>query len=339
MSGAATGQDGKLPPAVRLPVKGQLPSFDGATGWLNSPALTAAGLRGKVVLIDIWTYTCINWLRTLPYIRAWDEKYRNQGLVVIGVHSPEFEFEKNVDNIRRAVKNMNITHAVAIDSNFAIWRAFGNHAWPALYIADAQGRIRYQHDGEGEYRESESIIQQLLTDAGASGIDRSLVSVEGRGLEAPADWGHLSTPETYVGYGRTENFSSPGGAVRDRRRSYAVPARLRLNQWALSGDWTVKEQFAALDAPKGRIAFRFHARDLHLVMGPAASGTSVPFRVTIDGQPPRGDHGDDVDEGGNGKVAEQRLYQLIRQRSSVQARQFEIDFLDPGVEAFCFTFG
>ena len=338
MSGSALGQDGK-PSTVRLPIRGQMPSLDGATGWLNSPALTPAGLRGKVVLVDVWTYTCINWLRTLPYVRAWDEKYRNQGLVVIGVHSPEFEFEKNVDNIRRAVMEMKVNYPVAIDSNFAIWRALRNQAWPARYIVDAQGRIRHHHDGEGEYAQAESIIQQLLSEGGAGGIDRKLVSVEGRGLEAPADWSNLRTPETYVGYGRTENFSSPGGTVRDKRRAYTVPARLGLNQWALSGDWTVKEQFAALNAPKGRIAYRFHARDVHLVMGPAAQGTSVQFRVSIDGQPPRADRGDDVDEGGNGKVMEQRLYQLIRQRSSIRDRQFEIEFLDPGVEAFAFTFG
>ena len=337
IAGSASAQESL--PLARLPVQGKLPSFEGATGWLNSQPLTPAGLRGKVVLIDIWTYTCINWLRTLPYVRAWDEKYRSHGLVVIGVHAPEFEFEKNVDNIRRAVTEMKINHPVAIDSNFAIWRALRNRAWPARYSADAQGRVRHQYDGEGEYPQAELVIQQLLAESGADGIDRKLVSIEGRGLEAPADWSNLRTPETYVGYGRAENFSSPGSALRDKRRTYAIPARLRLNQWALSGDWTVKEQFAALHAAKGRIAYRFHARDLHLVMGPAAPGKPVMFRVSIDGQPPRADRGDDVDEGGNGKVGDQRLYQLIRQRSSIQPRQFEIEFVDAGVEAFAFTFG
>ena len=339
MMGSARAQLGKLITGLRLSVEGELPSLDGATGWLNSPALTAADLRGKVVLIDVWTYTCINWLRTLPYVRAWAEKYKNQGLVVIGVHSPEFEFEKNVDNVRRAAKDMNVNYPIAIDSNFAIWRALKNQYWPALYIVDAQGRIRHHHFGEGEYERSEKIIQQLLSEAGAGGIDGKLVSVDARGAEAAADWSSLRSPENYVGYGRTENFASPGGAVLDKPRVYAAPARLGLNSWALSGDWTLKKQLTLLNKPNGRIAYRFHARDLHLVMGPAARGTSVRFRVLMDGQPPRADHGTDVDEQGNGTVTEQRLYQLIRQRNPVADRQFEIEFLDTGVEAFAFTFG
>jgi thiol-disulfide isomerase/thioredoxin len=327
------------PAAVQLPVEGELPSLGSATGWLNSQPLTVAGLRGKVVLIDFWTYTCINWLRTLPYVRAWAEKYKNQGLVVIGVHAPEFEFEKNVDNVRRAAKDMKVNYPIAIDNDYAIWRALKNEYWPALYFVDAQGRIRHHHFGEGEYEQSEMVIQQLLADARISNIDHKLVSVDARGVEAAADWGSLKSPENYVGYERTENFASPGGAVLDKRRVYAAPAQLRLNQWALSGDWTVKKQATALNKANGRIAYRFHARDVHLVMGPAVQGTSVRFRVLIDGKPPGAAHGIDVDDQGNGTVSEQRLYQLIRQPKPTADRQFEIEFLDAGVEVFAFTFG
>jgi thiol-disulfide isomerase/thioredoxin len=327
------------PAAVRLSIEGELPSLGGATEWLNSPPLTAAGLRGKVVLIDVWTYTCINWLRSLPYVRAWAEKYKNQGLVVIGVHAPEFAFEKNIDNVRRAAKDMRVNYPIAIDNDYAIWRALKNEYWPALYFVDAQGRIRHHHFGEGEYEQSERIIQQLLSEAGVGGIGHELVSVDARGAEAAADWGSLKSPENYVGYERTENFASPGGAVLDKRRVYVAPARLRLNHWALSGDWTVKKQATVLNKANGRIAYRFHARDLHLVMGPAARGTSVRFRVLIDGKPPGAAHGIDVDDQGNGTVTEQRLYQLIRQPKPIADRQFEIEFLDSGVEAFAFTFG
>jgi len=316
-----------------------MPSLGGATGWLNSPPLTAEGLRGKVVLVEFWTYSCINWLRTLPYVRAWAEKYRNQGLVVIGVHTPEFEFEKNVDNIRWAAKDMKVNYPIAIDSNYAIWNAFRNNSWPALYFVDAKGQIRHQHSGEGEYEQSERTIQKLLSEAGVGGIGRELVSVDGRGAEAAADWGNLRSPENYVGYERTQGFSSPGGAAPDKRRVYTAPARLRLNHWALSGDWTIGRQATMLNKPNGRIAYRFHARDLHLVMGPAAPGTSVRFRILIDGQAPRAARGGDVDEQGNGKVTEQRLYQLIRQPKPIAARQVEIEFLDSGVEAYSFTFG
>jgi len=325
--------------AVQLPIEGQLPSLGGATGWLNSPPLTAASLRGKVVLIDVWTYTCINWLRTLPYVRAWAEKYKDQGLVVIGVHSPEFEFEKNVDNVRRAAKDMRVDYPIAIDSDFAIWRALKNQYWPALYVVDAQGRIRHHYFGEGEYDQSERVIQQLLAEAGAGGVGHELVSVDARGAEVAADWGNLKSPENYVGYERTENFASPGGAVLAKPRVYAAPAQLKLNHWGLSGDWTMQKQATVLNKANGRIAYRFHARDLHLVMGPAAPGTSVRFRVLIDGQPPGAAHGVDVDDQGNGKVTEQRLYQLIRQAKPIADRQFEIEFLDSGVEAFAFTFG
>jgi thiol-disulfide isomerase/thioredoxin len=339
MLAGAIGAPAGTSAEVQLPVEGELPSFGGASGWLNSPPLTAAGLRGKVVLVEFWTYTCINWLRTLPYVRAWAEKYKDQGLVVIGVHSPEFEFEKNVDNVHQAAKDMRVTYPVAIDSGYAVWRAFGNQYWPALYFVDAKGQIRHHHFGEGEYEKSERVIQQLLTEAGAAGVGQGLVAVDARGAEVAADWGSLKSPENYVGYGRTENFASPGGATPDKRRVYAAPARLKLNHWALSGDWTVEKNAVVLNAAKGRIAYRFHARDLHLVMGPAARGASVRFRVLIDGQPPGAAHGADVDDQGNGTVTEQRLHQLIRQAKPIADRQFEIEFLDPGVEAFAFTFG
>jgi thiol-disulfide isomerase/thioredoxin len=325
--------------AVQLPIEGELPSLGSATEWLNSPPLTAAGLRGKVVLIDVWTYTCINWLRSLPYVRAWAEKYKNQGLVVIGVHAPEFAFEKNIDNVRRAAKDMRVDYPIAIDNDYAIWRALKNEYWPALYFVDAQGRIRHHQFGEGEYEQSEMIIQQLLAEAGTGGVSHGLVSVDARGAEAAADWGSLRSPENYLGYERTDNFASPGGAVLGKRRAYAAPARLRLNHWALSGDWTVEKPAIVLNKANGRIAYRFHARDLHLVMGPAARGTSVRFRVLIDGHSPGAAHGIDVDDKGNGTVTEQRLYQLIRQPKSIADRQFEIEFLDSGVETFAFTFG
>jgi thiol-disulfide isomerase/thioredoxin len=323
----------------RLPIEGELPSLGGATGWLNSRPLTAAGLRGKVVLIDFWTYTCINWLRQLPYVRAWAEKYKDQGLVVIGVHTPEFAFERDVDNVRRAAKDMRVDYPVAIDNDYTIWRAFNNSYWPALYFVDAQGHIRHHHFGEGEYEESEMILQQLLEEAGNGGIGHDLVSVDAQGAEAGADWGSLRSPENYLGYERTENFASPGGAVLDEPRVYEAPARLRLNHWALSGDWTIEQQATVLNEANGRIAYQFHARDLHLVMGPAARGTSVRFRVFIDGQPPGAAHGIDVDDQGNGTVSEQRLYQLIRQPKPIADRLLEIEFLDSGVEALAFTFG
>jgi len=327
------------PAAVHLPIEGELPSFDGATGWLNSPPLTKTELRGKVVLIDFWTYTCINWLRTLPYVRAWAEKYKSQGLVVIGVHAPEFDFEKNLDNVRRAAKDMKVDYPILIDSDHAIWRAFRNEYWPALYFVDAQGHVRHRQFGEGEYELSETIIQQLLAEAGHGNIGHELVSVDGRGAEAAADLGNLKSAENYLGHQRTENFSSPGGAVLNVRHVYAAPARLSLNHWALAGDWTVENQATVLNKAGGRVAYRFHARDLHLVVGPAARGSSVRFRVLIDGQPPGAAHGIDVDDQGNGTVTDQRMYQLIRQPKPIADRQFEIEFLDSGVEVFAFTFG
>jgi len=326
-------------PAIRLPIEGDFPSLDGATQWLNSQPLKPPNLRGKVVLVDFWTYTCINWLRTVPYVRAWADKYKDQGLVVIGVHSPEFEFEKNIENVRRASAALRIDYPIAIDSDHTIWRAFRNQYWPALYFVDAAGHIRHHQFGEGEYEQSELIIQQLLAEAGSGRSGRELVSVDGRGAEAAADWSSLKSPENYLGYERTENFAPPGDAVLGKRRVYAAPGRLKLNQWALSGDWTMEKQVTVLNKPNGRIVYRFHARDLHLVMGPAVRGASLRFRVLIDGKPPGAAHGIDVDEQGNGTVTEQRLYQLIRQPKPITDRQFEIEFLDSGVEAFAFTFG
>jgi len=339
LPGGASAQDGKLPVASPLPIEGQMPSLGGADPWLNTPPLTTAGLRGKVVLVDFWTYSCINWLRTLPYVRAWADKYRSQGLVVIGVHSPEFEFEKNLDNIRQAVKDMRVDYPVAVDSGHAVWRAFDNQYWPAIYLVDVQGRIRHHHFGEGGYERTERVIQQLLAESGSGAGDGKLVSVDARGTEVAADWEHLKSPETYIGLARTERFASLGAAAAGKPAIHAFPERFRLNDWALSGDWTRQREFAALNAPGGRIAYRFHARDLHIVMGPATRGAAVRFRVLIDGQAPRGDHGIDVDEQGMGTVTEQRLYQLVRQKGPIPDRQFEIEFLDPGVEAFVFTFG
>jgi thiol-disulfide isomerase/thioredoxin len=322
-----------------LPVEGELPSFAGATTWLNSPPLKAADLRGRVVLVEFGTYTCINWLRTLPYVRAWADKYKNQGLVVIQVHAPEFEFEKDLDNVRLELKREGVSFPIAVDNEHAIWQAFGNQYWPALYFADAKGQIRHHHFGEGDYEQSEAVIQQLLAEAGKGDVSGESVSVTGQNIEAPADWSDLRSPENYVGYERTEHFASPGGAAADRRRTYAAPERLKLNQWAVDGDWTIGRQATALQKAGGRIVYRFHARDLHLVMGPKAGGGPVRFRVFIDGKPPGAAHGLDVDAEGNGTAINRRLYQLIRQPQPIGERLFEIEFLDPGVEAFAFTFG
>jgi thiol-disulfide isomerase/thioredoxin len=310
-----------------------------ADEWLNSQPLTPSALRGKVVLIDFWTYTCINWLRTAPYVRAWAEKYRDQGLVVIGVHAPEFAFEKNIDNVRWAVKEMRINYPVAVDNDHTIWRAFKNNYWPALYFMDAEGRVRHHHFGEGSYEQSEKIIQELLAEAGAAGIAREPVAVDARGIEAAADWSSLKSAENYLGYERTQNFASSGGPILNKPGTYELPGSLRPDEWALAGDWTMRSEAALLNKSKGRIAYRFHARDLHLVMGLSVPGTPVRFRVLIDGEPPGEAHGTDIDEQGYGAVTEQRLYQLIRQKKSIIDRQFEIEFLGPGVETFAFTFG
>ena len=316
----------------------ELAAIDRAAEWINSPRLTAASLAGKVVLIDFCTYTCINWLRTLPYVRAWAQKYK-PGLVVIGVHTPEFAFEQNIDNVRRAVRQMKIDHPIVIDNDYSIWRAFNNNYWPALYFVDARGRVRQNHFGEGEYERSEMSIQRLLTEAGIGSVPSGLVSGDAAGIEVAADLDNLKSPENYLGHDRTQNFVSRGSVSLNRSRAYSVPARLALNDWALAGEWTIAKQTTSLNSPNGRIVYRFHARDLHLVMGPAAPGASVRFRVSIDGKPPGAAHGLDVDDGGNGTVGEQRLYQLIRQPKPIGDRTFEIEFLDAGVEAFAFTFG
>jgi thiol-disulfide isomerase/thioredoxin len=325
--------------AVKLPNEVDLPSLGGATTWLDSQPLTERGLRGSVVLVNFWTFSCINSIRVLPYLRAWAAKYKNHGLVVIGVQAPEFEFEKNVDNVRWAVKDRMIDYPIAIDNDLTIWRAFDNNYWPALYFVDARGHIRHHQFGEGDYEQSEMAIQQLLADAGAQGIGHELAKVEGVGIEAAPDWADLRSPESYVGYEQAANFASPGGETRDKRHVYAGPSTLKLNHWALSGDWTAKKQFALLNAPNGQIAYRFHARDLHLIMGASAPGAAVRFCMTIDGQPPGAAHGIDVDSQGNGTVTQQRLYQLIRQPRPIVDRQFQIEFLDSGVEAYDFTFG
>ena len=325
--------------SAQLPVEGRLPSFHGATEWLNSPPLTAAGLRGTVVLVGFWTYTCVNWLRQLPYLRAWAEKYADHGLVVVGVHTPEFTFERDLDNVLRAVADLDIDYPVAVDSDYQVWNAFANHYWPALYFADAQGRIRHHHFGEGEYRQSEMVIQRLLAEAGSTGAGQEPASVDARGAQAPADWDHLRSAENYTGYQRTENFASPGGAAAGKPHAYQAPAGLRLNHWALSGDWTMEEEAATLNEAGGLISCRFHARDLNMVMGPAAPGTPTRFRVRIDGQPPGAAHGADTDDEGNAAVTEARMYQLIRQPGPITDRTFEIAFADPGAQAYVFTFG
>jgi thiol-disulfide isomerase/thioredoxin len=322
-----------------LPFEGRLPSFEGATGWLNSPPLTMEDLRGKVVLVDFWTYTCINWLRTLAWVRAWAERYEDHGLVVVGVHTPEFPFERDVDNVRRAVQDMRVEYPVALDSDYGVWRAFANRYWPAVYVGDAEGRIRYHHFGEGEYEECEQVVRQLLHEAGREDIGDDLVSVVPDGFEVQADWENLESPETYLGYEQAERFASPGRTELDGARAYVVPDALRLNQWALSGDWTIGGRAVVPSDPDGRITFRFHARDVNLVMGPPARGTSVPFRVLLDGQPPGDAHGLDVDERGSGTVTEQRLHQLVREPGPIVDRTFEITFLAAGVEAYAFTFG
>lgn len=336
---AVLASSAQAPGTSRLAVEGNMPPLDGAVQWINSQPLKAADLRGKVVLIEFWTYTCINWRRQLPYVRAWADKYKDKGLLVIGVHTPEFAFEKDIDNVRRETKEIRVPFPVAVDTNYAIWQAFGNEYWPALYFVDTQGRIRHHQFGEGDYEQSETVIKQLLAEAGASGIDDKLVAVTGEGPEAAADWDDLMSGENYVGYGQTENFAAPGGPVRDKPHAYITPTRLSLNQWALSGDWTIRKDATHLNDATGKLTYRFHARDLHLVMGPSVPGKRLRFRVLIDGHPPGAAHGTDVDEQGYGTLSEQRMYQLIRQTIPISDREFTINFLDAGAEAFCFTFG
>jgi Thioredoxin like C-terminal domain/Redoxin len=319
------------------PVEGQLPAFEGITAWLNSVPVTADALQGQVVLVSFGTYTCINWIRSLPYVRAWADKYADRGLDVIGVQTPEFDFEKELDGIRVALKGMDVRYPVAVDNDYAVWQAFENHYWPALYFVDAQGRIRHHRFGEGDYQESERVLQMLLTHTGVD-VDVPLTRLEPQGVELPADWDQLGSPENYLGYQRTQGFVSPGAARPDQRHRYTAPASLGRNQWALSGDWRVGPVAAVLEDPGGGIACTFHARDLHLVIRPVHH-ISVPFRVRIDGQPPGSAHGLDVDGDGNGTVSDQRLYQLIRQPGPISDRRFDIEFLDAGIEAFVFTFG
>jgi thiol-disulfide isomerase/thioredoxin len=316
-----------------------VPSFDGATGWLNTHSLSLSGLRGKVVLIDFCTYTCINWRRTLPYVRAWASKYKDQGLVVIGIHTPEFSFEYIPENVRSAISQMNIGYPVAVDNNYDIWNSFQNHYWPALYLIDTKGKIVYQKFGEGDYENIEVQIQKLLKETTVKNIPADLVALQLQGFEAAADWDHLQSPENYLGYESSEGFASPEKILPDKQISFSQPAMLKLNQWALSGLWMVGKENTRLSKGHGKIIYRFHARDLHLIMGTGLPGHGVKFRVLIDGKAPKDAHGLDIDSGGYGTVMEHRMYQLIRQQGSVIDREFEIEFFEPGVEAFDFTFG
>jgi len=308
-----------------------MPSLGGATGWLNSEPLGPAELRGHVVLVNFWTLTCINWLRQEPYVRAWSQAYRDDGLVVIGLHTPEFSFEHEIDRVRQATNERGIDYPVALDNDYEIWSAFDNNAWPALYFVDTEGIVRDDHFGEGRYEQSERLIQRLL------GVEREPVSVEGLGVEAEADWNNLRTPETYLGSGRSERFASADGAF-DERRGYQLPDRLRVNHWALAGEWTIGREKVVLDEADGSIAYRFHARDAHLVLSPGPRGP-IPFRLLLDGEAPRPSRGADVDADGNGLLREGRLYQLVRQHDGVRERTLEITFLEPGAEAYAFTFG
>jgi cytochrome c biogenesis protein CcdA/thiol-disulfide isomerase/thioredoxin len=340
MSGAnsmAMSAKPQAPKADDLPIESTMPSLDGAVQWLNSSPLTAESLKGKVVLVDFWTYSCINCLRAIPYVKAWAEKYKDQGLVVIGVHAPEFAFEKNIDNVKKAVGDLGITYPVAIDNDYAIWRAFDNQYWPAHYFIDANGKVRHHHFGEGEYDQSEHVIQQLLAEAGKSNVASDVVAVKATGAEAASDEANVRSQETYVGWQRSENFIGTGG-MNDKAFDYTAAAP-QLNQWGLTGNWTIGSEMAGLNAKDGSIYYRFHARDLHLVLGPGTDGKPVRYQVTVDGKPPGDSHGADTDAAGNGIVTGQRLYQLLRESGPVADHTFEIHFLDPGVQAYAFTFG
>jgi thiol-disulfide isomerase/thioredoxin len=329
---------------AELPDEGRLSPFDGATGWLNSEPLTPQGLRGRVVLVDFWTYTCVNWLRTFPYVRAWASKYESAGLTVVGVHTPEFGFESNMDNVVAHTRKLGVEYPVAVDSDYRVWGAFANRYWPAVYIADTEGRLRFHHFGEGEYARTEMVIQQLLIDAGAKDHDLDLVYVEPRGLEVAADWQSLRSPETYLGYAQSSGFASEG-AANDQPYEYPESTSVRynywdrLNFWDLTGNWTVARDAAVSNASGARITFNFHARDLNLVMGPRASGAEIPFVVTLDGRPVGDAQGTDVDAAGRGTVRDQNAYQLIRQSGQITDRRFQIEFLEAGAEVYCFTFG
>ena len=330
---AATGPGGALPDL------GPAGNLDGAVAWLNSPPLTLAGLKGKVVLVDFWTYSCINCLRSIPYVEAWARRYGGQGLVVIGVHTPEFAFEKQKANVQKAIKDFGVAYPVAMDNDYAIWRAFGNNSWPAHYFIDTKGRIRFVHLGEGEYDKSEQVIRTLLAERNGAPVTGPLAGAPGKGVQAPTDFDQSISPETYLGFGRAERFASPSGSPKDHPEAYQAPANLMTDGWALDGRWRVDAEYVSNAVPGGRILFRFHARDLHMVLGPQPGGKSVRFRIKIDGKPPGADHGVDVDAAGNGMITSQRLYQLVRQQKGKDARLFEIEFLDPGGQAFTFTFG
>jgi cytochrome c biogenesis protein CcdA/thiol-disulfide isomerase/thioredoxin len=339
MDGDATNVEAAAPAAIDLKREGPMPSLDGAVKWLNSAPLSTKQLKGKVVVIDFWTYSCINCLRAIPYVEAWYEKYKDDGLVVIGVHTPEFAFEKDAANVQKSLGDLKITYPVAVDSNYAIWNAFHNQYWPAHYFIDAEGQIRYHHFGEGEYDQSEQVIQQLLKEKGASLKNAGLVQVNGTGAQAAPDSRDVASPETYIGYERAQHYASPESIKQDKAQNYSAPVRPTVNQWGLVGSWNVSGEHATLNTAPGKVIFRFHARDLHLVLGPGKNGKPIRFKVKIDGTAPGADHGVDTDESGAGEVKEYRLYQLIRQKGAVEDRTFEIEFLDPGVQAFAFTFG
>jgi thiol-disulfide isomerase/thioredoxin len=337
-SGAAALLFGAVAIASRTGDEGRIPDLDGAVAWLNSGPLSSKSLRGKVVLVNFWTYSCINSLRELPYMKAWAAKYKDAGLVVIGVHSPEFGFEKDPANVKHAVSGLRVAFPVPIDSDRAIWEAFRNQYWPADYFIDAKGRIRYHHFGEGEYEKSERVIQALLKENGATGLDESTVRITVDGAEAPPSE-DVRSPETYAGYARAGNFASLERMARDSRKTYSPPARLSLNQWGLGGSWNVGGESAALETAPGRIVFRFHSRDLHMVLGPAKNGAPVRFKVKLNGAAPGDDHGSDSGADGAGEVQQPRMYQLVRQKGPIKDATFEIEFLDPGVKVFSFTFG
>jgi cytochrome c biogenesis protein CcdA/thiol-disulfide isomerase/thioredoxin len=315
-----------------------LPDLSGANQWLNSQPLSSGALKGHIVLIDFWTYSCINCLRTLPYIRGWDDRYKNSGLIVVSIHTPEFAFEKDPDNVRRAIRDLSITYPVALDNDYSIWKAFGNKYWPSDYLIDAAGKVRYHHFGEGKYAETEKHIQELLKEQNGALTFTDTVKVTGTGAQAPPDT-DVQSPETYIGYDRAENFMSPGGLQKDIPLTYAIPQHLELNQWALSGNWTDGAQVATLNSASGKVVYRFHARDVHLVLGVTPAARALRFRVRLDGREPGANHGVDIDAQGNGAIREHRLYQLIRQQGGIDDRAVEIEFLDSGVQAFAFTFG
>jgi thiol-disulfide isomerase/thioredoxin len=324
---------------VPLPVRYPLPGFGGATAWLGTEPLSSADLRGKVVLVDFWTFTCINWIRTLPHTRAWAETYGQHGLVVIGVHTPEFSIERGLDRVARAVRDLGVPYAVAVDDDDAVWNAFANRYWPARYLADADGRVRHHHFGEGGYQRTENVIRRLLTDAGAADLPAAVEPVDALGIEAAADWDHVGSSETYVGAARSVGFASPEGDGPGEPRAYTTPSRLQTNEWALAGRWTVAAEGAVSNEPGARITYRFHARDLNLILAPASEDRPARFWVRLDGEPPGCAHGLDTDEDGAGVVDRPRLYQLVRQPGAIDDHLFEVELLDPGVTAYCFTFG